>query len=263
MRANSGWLILGLGAAAIVTFLSLQRRGVAALRVDLGRERAAAQTLEDNRREHGRLLAAQPTAGDLDRAAADAAALRQVRAEVEGLQRQIATVEATVETRARPAERFARGQTIPAAEWKNAGSATPTAALETALWAGAGGDVEAFAKMITLIDPHTQKAAQALLDSMPEAMRKQYGTPEQLIAFLTVKDIPLGSVTVRQSNVLAGWPMGEAHQMQVMLTQADGTQKGASLIFLNRGDGWKLVVMESTVAKYAAQLKSAEGAPSK
>lgn len=250
-------MVTAVAAVGATTFL-VQRRSVAALRVDLGLQRAATQVFEDIRREHEHLLAAQPAAGEISQSADTQEALRNARAGVENLRRQVEMAAANTEQRLRPTERFVRGQTIPAAEWRNAGRATPAAALETALWAGAGGDVDTFAKMITLIDSRTQKAAKALLDSLPEAMRAEYGTPERFMAFLSIKDVPLGSVVVRQSNVLQDWPMGEAHQMQLVLTQADGTQKGASLILLNRGDGWKLVVMESTVAKYAAQLRSAE-----
>jgi hypothetical protein len=216
--------------------------------------------LDGVRAEHERLLAAQPEAGELERAVAEREALTQARAEVESLRQKAETAtRADAEKKATPTERLAVGRTVPAAEWKNAGNATPAAALETALWAGAGGDIEAFAKMIMLIDGRTQRAAQALWESVPEATRAEYGTPERLIAFLTVKDIPLGAVQVRQFNDLQVWPMGPAQQMQVMLTQSDGKQKDTSLLLVNPGGGWKLVVMEAVVTKYAAQLKSSEG----
>ena len=259
MRAKIGWLIVMLLVVAGGAALIAQRRKVADLRSELGREWAEARSLDGVRTEHARLLAAQPETGELDRAAAEQATLKQLRAEVESLRQKAETaVRADAARKSAPAERFGVGRTVPAGEWTNAGNATPTTALETALWAGAGGDVEAFAKILFLIDGRTQRAAQALWASVPEAMRAEYGTPERLIAFLSIKDIPLGAVQVRQLNELQGWPMGPAQQVQVLLTQADGKQKDTSLLFVNPDGGWKLVVNEAVVAKYAAQLKSPE-----
>ena len=240
--------------------LVVWRRDVAALRAEIGRERAAARALDDVRAEHARLRAAQSVAGESEHAAAGGAVLEQARAEVESLRRKVAaSARAEAEKKAAAPERFAVGRTEPAAEWKNAGTATPAAALETALWAGAGGDVAAFAKTILLLNERTRRDAQALLDSLPEATRSLYGSPEQLIAFLSIKDVPLGAVRVRQSSELPNWP-APAWQMQVQLTAADGKQRDANLLFMNPGDGWKLVVLEGVVAKYAAQLKSPVGA---
>src|ERR1035437_7783794 len=209
MRAKFGWLMIGLLIVAGAAALIMKRSALAALRNEVGRERAALRALNGVRAEHERLLAAQPETGELDRAATDRDALQTARAELEALSVKIAVAaRAAAEggKKVLTADRLAVGRTVPASEWKNVGNATPAAALETALWAGAGGDVEAFAKMITLIDSRTQRAAQALLDSLPEAMRAEYGTPERLIAFLTVKDVPLGAVQVRQFNDPQVWP---------------------------------------------------------
>ena len=256
MRAKWGWLAVGLVVAAGAAAFVAQHRRVVALREEVGRERAAARTLDDARAERGRLRAAQPATGELEQAGAAREALVQARAEVEALRRKAeAAARAEAESNARPAERFAVGRTVPAGEWKNAGTATAAAALETALWAGAGGDVEAFAGTLRLMNDRVKKDAGALRESLPDAMRGEYDSPERLIAFLSVKDVPLGAVQVRQSSDLQSWP-DAARQLRVLLTGADGKQKDATLLFMNSAGGWRLVVTESVVAKYAAQLKS-------
>jgi hypothetical protein len=256
MRAKFGWQVVAvLTVAGLIVFV-VQHRATAVLRAEVDRERTLSHEFDRASAEHTRLLAAQPEAGEIERAATDRETLKQARAEVESLrQKAEVAARADAEKKARPVERFAVGRTVPAGEWKNVGTETSAAALETALWAGAGGDVDAFAKTLFLIDARTQRAAQTLWASVPEAMRGEYGTPERLIAFLSIKDVPLGAVQVRQFNELQGWPMGPAQQVQVLLTQADGKQKDTSLLLINPGGGWKLVVTEAVVAKYAAMLK--------
>jgi hypothetical protein len=256
MNAKFGWLIVGAVALTGALGFFSPRRASSLLKAEIIRGRAAGQALTVARGEHDRLLAVQLTAAEIESAAANREAIQAAHAEVEALRKKLeATVRAEAGKPATAVERFAVGRSVPAAEWSNAGYATPTAALETALWAGAGGDFEVLAKSIMLIDYRTQKEAQALFASLPESMRGKFASPEQVIAFLTVKDVPLGAVQVRRATDLAGWPMGPAQQVQILETQADGKQKDASLVLVNPGGGWKLVVNQAVVAKYAAQLK--------
>jgi hypothetical protein len=258
MHAKFGWVMVAgvvlAGSMAIV----VQYRAAAVLRAEVDRARAEAQALEKVRTEHERLLATQPAAGEIEQTAANGELLTQVRTEVKGLRQAEMAARADADKKL-AAARFAVGAKVPASEWKNAGNATPIATFETALWAGAGGDVDAFAKTLLLFGGPVQRAAQALLDSLPDSRRAQFGSPERLIAFLTIKDVPLGAVEVRQSTEMNGWPL-PAQTMQVLLTAADGKQRDTTLVFMNPGDGWKLVVLESVVAKYAAMLKEPEAA---
>ena len=253
MRAKLGW---GMAAGAVLagtTAVVVQHRAMEALRAEIGRESAEARSLEKVRVEHERLLAMQPASGEIEQSAADAELLRQVRAEVQSLRQAESAAQVDAEKRV-AAARFAVGTTVAAADWKNVGNATPAAAFETALWAGAGGDVDAFARMLVVFGGPAQRAAQALLDSLPASMRAQYGSPERLLAFLSVRDVPLGAAQVRESTELKGWPT-PAQAMHVLLTAADGKSKDTTLVLMNSGDGWKLIVTDLVVAKYAAMLK--------
>jgi hypothetical protein len=59
---------------------------------------------------------------------------------------------------------------------------------------------------------------------------------------------------VREFSELRGWP-APAAQFQVQLTAADGAKKSTVLLFMNSGEGWKIVVTRSVIDKYAAQLQ--------
>jgi hypothetical protein len=139
---------------------------------------------------------------------------------------------------------------MPAASWRNAGAASPAAALETVLWAAAGGDVEAFARCIQF-DVSGLKAAQALLASLSPAERARHGGPAQLLAFLSIKDIPVGSA------VVSAWQGASATAQPVSLAlNAEGQKaRQVTLIFQRVGEEWRLRATEAAVAKYAAALR--------
>lgn len=247
-------------AGAVAAVLGWQLIATAALRAELDREKVAVGPAVAARSEHDRLLALQLPPGELERLAADVAALPPARAELASLREQVQqAMRSVAPSRSASEERFAVGETVPAADWRNAGTASPQAALETALWAGAGGDVETFARTMKFMNSQARQAALALMELLPAEMRARYSSPEEIIAFLTVRDVPLGSVKVRQMTPLADWP-SPAAQMQVTLRAADGKARDTNLLFMNPGDGWNLLVTDGVVAKYAAMLKQTEGA---
>lgn len=90
-----------------------------------------------------------------------------------------------------PASALTLGEWLPPAGWKNRGQATPTAAVETALWAAAGGDVAKLQGMLQL-DESVRANAAVMLARLPENARAAYASPEHLIAAFTIKSVPLG-----------------------------------------------------------------------
>jgi len=83
------------------------------------------------------------------------------------------------------------GDWLPPGALKNRGQGTATATVETALWAAAGGDVEALKNLLQLDEPVRARAG-AMLARLPDAMRATYASPEHLVAAFTTKAIPLG-----------------------------------------------------------------------
>lgn len=235
-----------------------QRRIAAELRGEIAARTTESVELERVRREHGRLAAEQVSRDELEKLRADHAAIDRLRTEIETLKAKkpepatAATVlmpDAAAEVDAAPPK--AESLMTPASAWKNAGRATPQAALETALWAAAGGDVEALAQMLAM-DAGARAKAQAIIAQLPPATQAEYSTPERLIALLSAKDVPTGGM-----RILAQKKNGTDDVALTVVVESEGKRKGVNLALHRSEDGWRLVVPESAVDKYAATLSGA------
>lgn len=94
----------------------------------------------------------------------------------------------------RPAP-FSTGEWTPATNWTNRGAKTPRAALETTLWAAAGGDISAFSAMLEFDEAALAKAND-LLAKFPNGSRQNFQNAEALIASITLGRIPLGEAQI-------------------------------------------------------------------
>lgn len=129
--------------------------------------------------ERDRLRALQPTGSEWEK-------LRRAAAESSRLRRAALETSPAVSSSALPL-----GEWSVARAWQDRGNATPHAAIESTLWAAAGGDVAALKNLLTLADA-TRQGADALLARLPAATRDRYATAEDLVAEFTIKNIPLG-----------------------------------------------------------------------
>ena len=255
MAPRIGWVALALftlvaaGVLGWQRWLNQQQRGEIELLRAEGNELARLQA--ENRRLKGSQLPAEAR----DALLAKQAELAKTRAEIEQLQQQVGLREReAAENTSPPAPpRFGAGVAMPAADWRNMGSATPEAVLETALWAAAGGDVDAFAKLIVL-DEKARAAATELLGSLPPELREQLRTPERMIAFFSIKDVPTGQAKVRS------WSAGSEkfRPVELALLGPDGRGREVRLMVVRSDvrEDWKLGVTSGVVAKYAAALKA-------
>jgi hypothetical protein len=251
MHAKLGWAVLGGLTFVVVGTLQWQRMTRSPLSAEIEVLRHEESKLGKLRDEQKRLAALQVSPAELERLRADRVAVEKLRKEIDALR---VRQKAVAETSAQPngeGDQLVVGKIVPAAEWRNAGSSTAPAALETALWAAAGGDVNGFASLL-LLNASARRAAQTLLDSLPAETRASYTTPEQLLAFLTIKDVPLGSAEVREWS---GTPESSAMMATVLLSPPDGPPRDVSLPLFRHENVWKLLVQEGVVAKYAAILK--------
>jgi hypothetical protein len=239
------WLLAAFVALACGA-LWLQHESVLAAASERDAVAVAAADLARARAEHGRLQAVQIAPEQLAAMRADHAAVARLRNELEALRR---------EADQRPPEPAPAPppKKIPAAEWKNAGRATPTAAVETVLWAAAGGDVDALAKAV-VFDAKVRPSVDAFFAALPPAMREQHGTPERLVAFFTAKDIPLGAMTIVGQK-----PVGaDGAQVALLLESAEGGTPRKAVLSLQRDDdGWRLRVPPAAVQNYANMLGAA------
>ena len=125
------WVFLSLTLAVAGVFLALESSAGTVLRAELEHFRLQRAELEAQRRERARLLALQPTSDERSQLQGAVA----VRAE-----RQRAIENAGHERR--EAQRFPVGEWVPETQWLDCGQSTPRAAVQTMLWASAGGDTE-------------------------------------------------------------------------------------------------------------------------
>lgn len=250
MQRGLSWLVPAGAAAVLGLALGWQRLEMEPRRAELEVQRDRQRDLSRLRAEGERLRRDQVSDAELERLRADRAAIRRLREEVSGVE---ASAEQKQRVRAaREAERFAIGQRLASTEWRNAGAATPAAALETVLWAAAGGEVDVFARRIQF-DPAGRKAAQALWEGLPPAERARHASPEHLLAFLSIKDVPAGSATVESW----GRAKGEIQPVGLRLAGEGVKPRSVSLVLVRAGDEWKLHATAAAVAKYAAALRGA------
>lgn len=244
----------GIGTFALAGFaallgagLALQWHAASPLRVEREQLQHEKNGLARLSLEHERLLASQPSKAEQEERRLLEGEIARWRGEVETLRRRVREEEAVAAVQAERSP--VNDEMVDASNWKNAGRFTPAAALETTLWAAAGGDLDALANSLVLA-PEARVRAEALLASLPDSMRASYATPEHLIALFTVKDIPLGSMQVRKQT-----PRGsDETAVRVRLRSAEGHVKDAELTLRRDEGGWRLVVPESAVRRYETML---------
>ncbi|MGC4073736.1 MAG: hypothetical protein QM760_14745 [Nibricoccus sp.] len=243
-------------AAVVVTAVTVIRwRETARLRQEVVFRRGM-QIYETGSSRPNRPEEISASANDLEweRLRADREALVGLRAEVEALKKSVAEtgLQSVKKPAAVPAARLdITKDIVPADAWRNAGYATPVAAVETALWAAAGGDTDVLMKSIVMDEGAMKKAAQ-LLASLPEEMRRRYSKPEELVAFMAAKDVPLEGARIMLSKDSAEKKAGAA----VQLRNAAGSVRQVQIELRQTSAGWRLIVPESAVDRYARELKA-------
>lgn len=139
---------------------------------------------------------------------------------------------------------------VPVAEWRNVGKATPEAGIETALTAATGGDVDTLAASLTFTDSARTKA-DTWFAGLSESTRQQYGSPEKVIALMIARDAEglsgmqvLGQKEVSPDNV----------GVRLRFASVDGKTKDDTFLMRRANDGWRMVLPDAVVEKYAKKL---------
>ena len=251
--------LLGFAAALGAGAFFLQRETNDELRTEIAGLRGDLKQLAKQQSDAAHLLR-QGFAGQGAPTATDARMADEQRVELAKLREQVAAL--TKSTReaaqiAQAAQQAARGESpipvklIPANEWKNAGRATPNAAVETLLWAAAGGDVDTLSKAI-LLDASAQTKAQALFARLPEAAQAQYGSPDNLIALMIAKDgASVTGMQILGQRDLAPDIVGVRVRLGM---EDDGKTQEQGFGFKSSATGLQLIVTDKLVDRYAGQL---------
>jgi hypothetical protein len=251
--------IIGLTAIA-AALLGWQRHTAGRLRVEINRQQqfAGKERLQLDS-ENRRLVAAQLSAADVQKLRVERGAVSSLLVEIESMRHRADQAARIVA--ARNGSSLAKSDVeysmtdgpVPSRFWKQAGQATPAAAFETALWAGAGGNVESLAGLL-VFDSKAKSKADAIFAALPQAMQQELVTPDRLIALLVAKDVPLGSAEILTQAAPAD-PAKDT-RMAVKLIDAEGKSKEVHLSLRLRDGSWRFVVPPSAVEKYATLLQT-------
>jgi hypothetical protein len=142
-------------------------------------------------------------------------------------------------------------QIVPAADWKNAGRATPAATMETIYWAALSGELTSLAEALLIPDDDRAKVDEWFA-SLPESIRQNYGTAEKLIGLLVAKDA--GPLTGMQ--VLAQDEINDTDVLlHVRFATDDGGIDSAEYLLRRTPEGWRLVVPADGVDWFARHLR--------
>ena len=161
------------------------------------------------------------------------------------------------------------GEWSPHTVWRNRGRATPTATLETTLWAAAGGDL-ATLKNGLVLDDTVRAQAEAIRSKLPASSQSLYASPEELVAALATISTPLGDAqlvwqqqsdqnnaamcvflkSTETTNAPGATPMSNLVEKNPPPAPANSKTKTVYLN-LHRSEecGWQLVVPKTALAK--------------
>lgn len=254
MRTWISWSVIAAAAVIVGGGWWLQRAKGDQLKAELAAKQERRAEWERVSALNRQLRETQIPAEELERLRADRQAVSRLRDELAALEGAAKKPTPTPAPKAAEAQAAGgRTRTIPSVEWKNAGRESPAAAVETALWAAAGGDVDALAATLFLGEAARRRAETVLAGLSPEA-RQQYPTPEKFAALFTARDLPsVGELVLFQAA-----PRSETEIIQTAAVRGgeSGRLKNVELTSRRFDDGWKLEVPESAIDKYAAALKA-------
>jgi RNA polymerase sigma factor (sigma-70 family) len=150
-------------------------------------------------------------------------------------------------------QKIADRNTAGSGQHRNHGQATAKDAFLSYAWAIDDGDQAALMRLITY-EEKGREAIRTLHAGMPAAVRKQYPTPEEFIAFLYVADALLNPVP--GADVAEGFVATEIRPGVAAVHRPDG--KRGAMKFIQTAEGWKCVVPNSYPAHMADRVLSNE-----
>lgn len=242
--------LLVLLGGLIVGGWAWQQRTTTALRAELGRRQRAATEDGNLKAEHAGLLGRQVPPEELARRRAEHEAWTSLAGEIATLRNRLEAKKPAAASPPPARTRSLKEAPLTLGEWRNLGQENPAAAFETVLWAAASGEVKELAAGLEMDDATRGKAA-AIFNRLPPALQREVGSPEQLVALLTARDVPLGSA----------WILGQFDmrpketRVVAQLADPEGNKRDLLFTLREREGRWRLVVPPQVMTKYAAFLQ--------
>lgn len=147
----------------------------------------------------------------------------------------------------------------PAAQWRDRGAEEPVGAVETLLWAAAGGDLERMSELL-LLNGAARDRAEAVWARLTPAARSEFGEPKSLVAALTAVSVPLGPAKVLNVAPEPGRDDSPVQVAVVQVAEEDGLTRTLALrlsqIESAGGGGaeWRVMVPEAAIVGFEAML---------
>jgi hypothetical protein len=142
----------------------------------------------------------------------------------------------------------------PISAWKNAGRATPDAAIGTMLCAMNSQDVDTLASMMALT-PEARQKAEALFTGLPQATQEEFGSPNKLLATLFLGDVPAEPVATGVQVLGPKRHDPDDMEMETLIAFSDGTTKTTDYPLQRQGDGsWSARIVPGLVDRWALTI---------
>ncbi|MBL9204640.1 MAG: hypothetical protein JNN01_06120 [Opitutaceae bacterium] len=246
---TSARLAVGALLAALAFALGLGAWRGAQLDRELSRLRDELHAHSHLQTEHRRLRQALPSDAEWEGLRSDHTRMEEVRKQLAELRTRPAGPTALPSAAPSTAPSSPSPPQVPVSVWRQAGRATPEAALYTTLWAASQGNIDIMAQSI-LLDERARAKAQRLIEQLRPTASLEASSPEHLIALLTVKEVPLGSLQLLSLTQ----PNPTLAMIRVRLTAPEGAAKVTNLTLRQTSGQWRLVVPEAAVDAYTLQL---------
>lgn len=243
--------------AAVVLAFHLQQRNQAELKRELALMRTELKAMAARQTQ-----TPPPTGGGaiavVERQESERDELVKIREEISALRKGTqdllkitrTPLEEGLERPASTAAAIAAGDLVPAHALKNAGRASPKAAAETLFWAAISGEVDALAAGV-VFTPSARAKADAWFAGLSESTRKEYGSPEKIIALMIAKEAgKLGGLQILGEREIAPDNVG----VRLRFADTQGNTKDDNFLLRRADDGWRLVLPDATVEKFGRQL---------
>lgn len=128
----------------------------------------------------------------------------------------------------------------PRSAWRNAGHATPQAAIETFIWAATKKDFDALARSFVLGD-HSKEEADAFFATLSPELQAKYGSPERLFApFFAAGPKKVQTIDAMQVIDMREGDRPDEVVVRYWVHFADGTGHVDTLPFRQLADGWRM-----------------------
>lgn len=147
-----------------------------------------------------------------------------------------------------------RGPMVKNGEWRNAGAASPEAALESFVWAATRGETEALGQLLA-IDTTGRRQLADVFGQLSNEARASYGSPENMLATLIAVQVPQDLSAIGPVNSL-NLSNGDI-ALRTRLERDGVTMEDVELVFRLADGHWQLVVpREIASGAVAAALKT-------